>query len=139
MPELESLRVSGVVIDATGRVLGEARVWGTGVRGPDGAWNGWLRSADLGGRPPLGRYTIAAAEGWTAEFDVTGSVSRVFETELVAIAGVGPPPWPPPSAGNERRAVRSPLIGTPWQGAQGIPPYKQEGDGRLIVRRPAAE
>ena len=137
MPELESHRFIGTIADRSGRVLGEARMWGTGERGPDGTWSGWLRAADIGGRLPPGRYTVTAGEGWRGEFEVAdGPVSRVFETDLIAVIGVGPPRWPERSTGVEGRAGRPPLVSTPWQGAQGIPPYKQEGDDRPGARRP---
>ena len=137
MPELESHRFIGTITDGSGRVLGEARMWGTGERGPGGAWTGWLRVGDLGGRLPPGRYVVAVSEGWTGEFEAAaGPVSRVFETDLLPVAGVGPPPWPEPGGRVEGRTGRPPLVSTPWQGAQGIPPYKQEGDDRPGAHRP---
>ena len=130
MPELESCRFNGTVADSSGRVLGEARMWGQGQRGAEASWSGWLRVADLGEQLAPGRYTVTAFAGWSGEFEVVpGRPSRVFETDLLPVAGVGPPPWPAPDQDEERdEPRRPPLTGTPWQGAQGIPPYKQQGD-----------
>ena len=130
MPELESCRFNGTVIDSSGRVLGEARLWGQGQRGADASWSGWLRVADLGEHLPPGRYTVTAFAGWSGEFEVeVPRPSRVFETDLLPFAGVGPPPWPAPDLDDQAdEPRRPPLTGAPWQGAQGIPPYKQQGD-----------
>ena len=95
MAELESRRFSGIVADAGGRVIGEARLWGAGVRGPGGSWTGWVRVGDLGGKLPPGRYTVTVPEGWQATFE-TGHAppTRAFESELLPVTGVGPVPWP---------------------------------------------
>ena len=129
MPELESRRFAGTVANGSGEVLGEARMWGEGVRGEDGSWSGWLRVADLGGPLPPGRYHITAAEGWGGEFEPRpGPTSRVFESELLPVTGIGPPPWPAGDGEAVDAARRPPAVGTPWQGAQGIPPYKRQQD-----------
>lgn len=129
MPPLESCRFAGTVADASGRVLGEARGWGTGERGDPGGWSGWLRAADLAGKIAPGRYTITAFEGWAGEFEVgTDPARRVFETDLLPITGIGGPPWPETAGSVVAPARFPPVAGTPWQGAQGIPPHKQQGD-----------
>jgi hypothetical protein len=97
VPELESRRFSGTITDASGNVVGEARMWGAGERGPDGSWTGWIRVGDLGGQLPPGRYTVTAVDGWQGQFEAGRMpASRVFETELLSITGIGPPPWPAP-------------------------------------------
>src|SRR5206468_342021 len=91
--------------------------------------SGWLYVADLGGPPPPGRYWVATFEGWSGEFNVAPAViTRVIETDLLPITGIGPAPWPPP----ESPPARRPPVGTPWQGSRGIPPYKQQGDGNRL-------
>lgn len=130
MPPHEACSFAGAVTDAAGVAIGEARMWGAGERGPEGTWTAWLRSNDLGGIPPPGRYRVEAFAGWSAEFDIRPSrPSRVFETELVVVAGVGPVPWPPDGGSARSRSGRPPLVATPWQSSRGIPPFKQEGDG----------
>jgi hypothetical protein len=130
---------AGTVIDESGNTLGEARMWGAGERGPDGSWRGWLRAGDLGAQPPpSGRYTITTPVGWSGAFEIGPErPARVFETDLLPVTGIGPAPWPEDDQTLARRAGRPPLTGTPWQGAQGMPPYKQQGDGnRGPVRLP---
>lgn len=139
MPELESRRFDGTIADQSGRVLGETRLWGTGERGPRGWWSGWLRVADLKGQVPPDRYIVTTPDGWRAEFQVEDRApSRVFEADLLPITGIGPPPWPAAEEEADPPARRPPLVTTPWQGAQGIPPYKQQGDNPAgPVPRPA--
>ncbi len=128
MAEIESLRFNGTVINAAGEVIGEARMWAAGERGPDGAWSGWINLGDLGGQLPPGRYTVAAFAGWSGQVEVGGRPStRVFETDLVPMRGIGPVPWPPPPEPSEQPLRRPPPIGTPWQGATDMPPFKWPG------------
>lgn len=130
MPELSSLRFAGVVCTPDGEPVGEARFWASGSHGPEGAWSGWLYVADLGSPPP-GRYQVIAFAGWQGDFQIeSGAVpTRVIETDLLPVTGAGPAPWPE-TAGEP---VRQPaLVGTPWQGSRGIPPYKQQGDGNRL-------
>ena len=94
---LDALRFDGEVLDATGASLGEARFWGSAERSAAGSsWRGWLRITDLGSselRP--GRYRVRATAGWEAEFEPLASrPGRVFEIDLLPIAGVGDAPWP---------------------------------------------
>ena len=93
---LDALRFDGEVLDATGASLGEARFWGSAERTAAGSsWRGWLRITDLGSselRP--GRYRVRATAGWEAEFEPLASrPGRVFEIDLLPIAGIGEPPW----------------------------------------------
>lgn len=127
MGDLESRGFMGVLRDAHGERLGEARVWGMGER--DGEWRGWLRAPQLSGKLAPGRYRIETVEGWSAEFELLpGRLARILDTDLLAIAGSGPTPWPPPEQPEPGVAARARLLGTPWQGAQGIPPLKHNGD-----------
>ena len=94
---LDALRFDGVVVDAAGTPLGEARFWGAAERGADGApWRGWVRLSDLRlNELPAGRYRVTTTAGWEAEFEPLVSwPSRVFEIDLLPIAGVGDAPWP---------------------------------------------
>jgi hypothetical protein len=95
VPELEVRRLNGRILDASGAVLGEARLWAAGERGDSGGWWGWIRTADLGTQLASGRYAFASIDGWEAAF-VTGHAppTRVFETELLAFRGEGGVPWP---------------------------------------------
>lgn len=139
MPAVEARRFAGTISDESGRVLGEARMWGMGERtgmppgepgDPEdgGCWSGWLRIADLGGRLAPGRYTVAAFEGWTGVIEVVPQPpTRVFETDVQAFTGVGGVPWPAEGE-SVSPARRPPVPGTPWQGSQGIPPYRHQGD-----------
>jgi hypothetical protein len=93
----DARRFDGEVYDGEGAHLGEARFWGTvdrdaGVAG----WRGWLRLADLErGEMPAGRYRVRSFEGWEAEFEPLGPrPSRVVETDLLPIRGIGERPWP---------------------------------------------
>jgi hypothetical protein len=98
--ELESCSFSGIIADAAGAVLGEARLWGAGERGDGGTWTGWLRVADLGGKLLPGRYTVTTPAGWQGAFETEANPpARVFETELLPIIGVGPVPWPARDSG----------------------------------------
>jgi hypothetical protein len=124
--EVESRRFAAEITDADGRVLGEARVWAAGKR--DGEWSGWLHLRDLPQPLPPGRYRLTAAEGWTGTFEVRERpTTRVFETELLPITGVGALPWPPP---DDAAPIRPPpKLGTPWQGARGLPSAAPLPDG----------
>jgi hypothetical protein len=93
----DALRFDGEVFDAAGASLGEARFWGSSEgEGEEAAWRGWLRLADLNRADlPAGRYRVRAAEGWEAEFEpMRGRPERVFDTDVLPIAGVGAAPWP---------------------------------------------
>jgi hypothetical protein len=128
MAEIESLRFNGVIANTAGEVLGEARMWAAGERDPGGTWGGWINLGDLGGQLPAGCYTITAFEGWSGQVEVgEHPPSRVFETELMPMRGIGPVPWPPPPEPSEQPPHRPPAIGTPWQGATDMPPFKWPG------------
>lgn len=93
---LDALRFAGEVIDPTGRSLGEARFWGSAERGPEGApWRGWLRVSDLGATElARGHYRVRAAAGWEAAFEpLAPRPARVYEIDLLPIAGIGDAPW----------------------------------------------
>jgi|GEM_PF-2793596 hypothetical protein len=135
MGDVESLRFNGTIRNAAGELVGEARMWGAGERGPDGAWGGWLTLGDLGGQLPAGRYTITAFEGWSGQVEVGEyPPTRVFETELMPMRGIGPVPWPPADP-REQPPCRLPPIGTPWQGATDMPPFKWPGYNDPYPRR----
>ncbi len=94
---LDALRFAGEVRDAEGNTLGEARFWGAAERSADGApWRGWLHVTDLGTNElPAGRYLVRTAAGWEAEFEpAVTRATRVFETDLLPITGLGDAPWP---------------------------------------------
>lgn len=126
MGEIESLRFNGTIRNAAGEVVGEARMWVAGERGPDGAWSGWLNLSDLGGQLPPGRYTVTAFAGWSGQLEAgERAPTRVFETDLLPVRGIGTLPWPPPDPSEQPH--RLPPIGTPWQGATDMPPFKWPG------------
>jgi hypothetical protein len=133
---IESRRFAARILDQEQRLVGESRMWACGVRGEDGWWNGWLHVADTGGPLPPGRYAVEGTGGWQGELEITGRPpARVFETDLLAFEGLGPPPWPDAPDGAADSPERARLTGTPWQGSRGIPPFKQEGDRG--IRSPA--
>ncbi|MER3420227.1 MAG: hypothetical protein C4290_06760, partial [Chloroflexota bacterium] len=107
MTEIESLRFNGTIANVAGEVLGEARMWAAGERGPDGMWSGWITVGDLGGQLPAGRYTVTAFAGWSAQVEVgEHPPTCVFETELMPMRGIGPVPWPPLPEPSEQPARR---------------------------------
>jgi len=95
VPDLEVRRLLGRIADASGTVLGEARLWAAGERGDGGGWWGWIRAVDLGAPLASGRYTFISIDGWEASLE-TGHAppTRVFETELIPFRGEGGVPWP---------------------------------------------
>lgn len=102
---VDALRFAGEVFDAQGTSLGEARFWGMAERSPAGApWRGWLHVTDLGSNElPPGRYRVRAFAGWEAEFEpLVRTATRVFETDLLPIVGIGDAPWPDSSETPQR-------------------------------------
>ena len=92
---LDALRFDGEVYDPAGISLGEARFWGSAERTAEGStWRGWLRVTDLGAELKAGRHRVRAAAGWEAEFEpLAARPARVFEIDLLPIAGIGEAPW----------------------------------------------
>lgn len=93
----DALRFTGEVWNADGKTLGEARFWAASEHtGNHAPWSGWLHITDLGTNElPAGRYRVRAAGGWEAEFEpVVTKATRVFETDLLPIIGLGDAPWP---------------------------------------------
>ncbi len=93
----DALRFDGAVFSTDGLLLGEARMWGSAERQEQGSpWRGWLRVTDLGRNElPDGHYRIRTAAGWEATFEpLVRSPYRVFEIDLLPVAGIGEAPWP---------------------------------------------
>ena len=96
MPHLTTHLVAATITTDAEEPVGEARVWLAATAGGD--WTGWLRVADFPNRPTPGRYRLTGAGGLTGEFELSPSpVSRVFETDLLPITGVGPLTLPSPA------------------------------------------
>lgn len=96
MPDPHPIRFDGEVWTDAGERLGEARFWAVRADADEGPpWRGWLRLDDLRRTDlPAGRYRLRATAGWEAAFETGGGrPSRVFETDLLAITGLEPPPW----------------------------------------------
>ena len=127
----DALHFVGEVVNGEGRLLGEARFWGSAERSAEGApWRGWVRVTDLGmNELPRGRYRVRAAAGWEAEFEpLAGRPARVIEIDLLPIAGVGDAPWPDQSE-------LSP--GAPYEPAWNeTPPRVAEDRGRVDGFKP---
>lgn len=120
---IDARRFDAEVLDERGTSLGEARCWGAAERSEDGAsWRGWLRITDLGTLElPPGRYRLRSIGGWEAEFEpLVTRASRVFETDLLPIVGVGDSPWPDDEPPPTPR----------WMGFADAPPRAADDRGR---------
>lgn len=91
----------GEVWAAGGERLGEARFWAVAERsGACAPWRGWLQVTDLGRATlPRGVYRVRAVDGSDAAFEpLAPHTTRVFESDLLPIVGVGDAPWPDTTA-----------------------------------------